>query len=190
MRHGRLVTAAGGALVSLIAAGCGGASAPTALPSRVRVPSVSPSASGTTTEAAAQQVIAAYTAFNQLDGTAERAAQGQARAMLAPYVAEPYLGHLLTEMATYRARNETASGYVVPHVTQVTVNNGGALVRDCQDDSHAALADSRTGTVLPDTTGSAQTNLVATLTRGSDGRWRLTALQQLDTSCEPEPSPS
>ncbi len=110
--------------------------------------------------------------------------------MLAPYVAEPYLGHLLAGMARYRVRNETAWGHVVPHITEVTVNGGGALVRDCQDDSHAGLADSRTGAVLPHSAGSAQTNIVATLTRGSDGRWRMTALEQLDAPCEPEPSPS
>lgn len=189
MRHAGLVTASGGALVTLIVTGCGGTTTPTSLPARVSPASPTASASVATTPPA-QQVTGAYTTFSELGGIAERSTPAQARAMLAPYVAEPYLDHLLAAVATYRARNKEAWGHVVPHITQVTVNGDGALVRDCQDDSHAALADSRSGTVLPHSAGSTRTNIVATLTRGSDGRWRLTALEQLDTPCEPEPSPS
>jgi hypothetical protein len=137
-----------------------------------------------------QSVIAAYTAFWSAGTTAERSSAAEAETLLAPYAAEPYLGHLLAQMTPYRAKHEEAWGYVTPHVTQVTIKGNGALIRDCQDQSHAALADSQTGQVISDTYGSAHTTYVATLTLGADGRWRVTALEQLATLCEPAPSAS
>jgi hypothetical protein len=108
--------------------------------------------------------------------------------MLTPYAAQPYLNRVLAQMAAYRARHEVAWGHVVPHITQVAVRGRVAQVHDCQDASHAALANSRTGRVIPNTRGSARTYLIATLARGSDGRWRLTSLAHVAVPCKPVPS--
>jgi hypothetical protein len=152
-----------------------------------RAPASSPASSA---GSAADAVAASYTAYFPVSKAAEAAGPSRARTMLAPYAAEPYLGHVLSQMAAYRARYEVPWGYVVPHLTQIDVRGALAQVHDCQNASHAALADSRTGRVISGTRGSARTSLIATLSRGHDGRWRLTSLAHVAVPCEPVPSPS
>jgi hypothetical protein len=139
---------------------------------------------------AAAGVIAAYTAYFPALLAAEPQPQARAAAMLAPYAVQPYLGHVLAQIAVYRAHDEVSWGYLVPHVTSVQVSGDQAIVRDCQDASSAWLVSSATGRVIPGTPGYARTSLVAGLARGSDGRWRLTFLGHLTDPCEPVPSPS
>jgi hypothetical protein len=150
-------------------------------------PPVTPAAASGSAEAA---VIAAYTRYFPVLTAAEAAGGSRAEAMLAPYAAQPYLSHVLSQMAVYGAQHEVSVGYLVPHIMQVTVKGAQATVRDCQDASHAALADSRTGHVITGTRGSARTYLIATLARGNDGRWRLTSLAHVAVPCQPVPSPS
>ena len=140
--------------------------------------------------AVAAQIIAAYTAFIPVLTAAEPQSQERAAALLAPYAAQPYLGHVLAQMAWYRAHDEVAWGYLVPHVTSVQITGGQAVVRDCQDASSAWLVSTVTGRAIPGTTGSARTYLVAVLAPGADGQWRLTLLAQIGESCSPVPSPS
>ena len=135
-------------------------------------------------------VIAAYTAYFPALLAAEPLPQARAAAMLAPYAAQPYLAHVLAQIAAYQANDEVSWGSLVPHVTSVQVSGNQAVVRDCQDASSAWLVSSATGRVIPGTTGYARTSLVAALARGSDGRWRLTFLGHLADPCEPVPSPS
>jgi hypothetical protein len=135
-------------------------------------------------------VTAAYTAYFPASKAAETGPADRAAATLSPYAAQPYLGKVLTQMAHYRADDETAAGSVTPHITKITMHGKLAEVYDCQDASHAALSSTRTGKVLPGTSGSARTFLIASLARGSDGRWRLTSLAHVDTSCSPAASPS
>jgi hypothetical protein len=180
----------GAAALAAVAAmaGCSG-QGPVKLPARsshFRAPAPDPEASAAGSAEAV--VAAAYTAYFPVLTAAEAAAPSQAQAMLAPYAAQPYLGHVLSQMASYQVQHEVSRGYLVPDVTQVQVTGSQATVRDCQDASHAALADSRTGQVIPGTTGSVGTSLIATLARGNDGRWRLTSLAHVAASCEPAPS--
>lgn len=157
---------------------------PVAPASRPRVAAVVVSPSATA------GVIAAYTAYFPALLAAEPLPQARAAAMLAPYAAQPYLGHVLAQIAAYRAEGEVSWGYLVPHITSVQVSGNQAVVRDCQDASNAWLVSSSTGQVIPGTTGYARTYLIAGLARGSDGRWRLTFLGHLTDPCEPVPSPS
>src|ERR1017187_651909 len=160
------------------------------LPSK-STPITAPSSAGSPSPGSGQAaVIAAYTAYFPASKAAEAAPAAQAAGILAPYAAQPYLGHVLAQMATYRTQHEVLSGTLVPHVTQVHVSGPQATVHDCQDASQAGLADSVTGKVIPGTTGSARTYLIAALSRGTDGRWRLTSLSHVAVSCEPVPSPS
>jgi hypothetical protein len=147
-------------------------------------------ASAPPSPAAAAQVIAAYTAFVPALTAAEPQPQPQAAALLAPYAAQPYLEHVLAQMAWYRAHDEVAWGYLVPHVTSVQITGRQAVVLDCQDASNAWLVSTVTGRAIPGTAGSVRTHLVAVLVRASDGRWRLTLLAHLGGSCSPVPSPS
>lgn len=140
--------------------------------------------------AAAAQVIAAYTAYFPALTAAEPQPQPRAAAMLAPYAAQPYLGHVLAQMAWYRAHDELSWGYLVPHVTSVQITGSQAVVRDCQDAGNAWLVSTVTGEVIPGTVGSVRTYLVATLARGGGERWRLTFLAHVAGPCSPVPSPS
>jgi hypothetical protein len=140
--------------------------------------------------AATAQIVAAYTAFFPALTAAEPQSQARAAAILAPYAAQPYQGHVLTQMAWYRAHDEVSWGYVIPHVTNVQITGGQAIVRDCQDASNAWLVSTVTGRVIPGTVGCARTYLIAVLTRGSDGRWRLALLAHVGGQCSPVPSPS
>lgn len=142
------------------------------------------------TPTAEAQVIAAYTAYFPALTAAEPQPQPQAATMLAPYAGQPYLGHVLAQMAWYRAHDEVSWGYLVPHVTSVQITGGQAVVRDCQNASNGWLVSTVTGRVIPGTVGSARTNLIAILVRGGDGRWRLTLLAHLAGPCSPVPSPS
>jgi len=132
-----------------------------------------------------QAVIAAYTAYFPATKAAENGPAAPAEAILAPYAQQPYLGQVLAQMATYRSRGEDAAGYVIVHVTKVTAYGKDATVHDCQDASHAALASARTQTVIPGTSGRAGTYLIASLTLGGDGRWRLTSLTHVAVPCSP-----
>jgi len=147
-------------------------------------------ASAPPSPAVAAQVIAVYTAFVPALAAAEPQSQARAAALLAPYAAQPYLGHVLAQMAWFRAHDEVAWGYLVPHVTSVQITGDQAVVRDCQDASNAWLVSTVTGQVIPGTAGSARTYLVAVLVHSSDGRWRLTLLAHVGGSCSPVPSPS
>ena len=182
--------AAAGIAAAALVAGCGGpASVP--LPAHstsVHAPTATPAPSDA--GSARAQVIAAYTAYFPASKAAEAAAPSRAQAILAPYAAQPYLRNVLAQMAGYRARGQTAWGYVVPHITSVTVDGSTAEVRDCQDASHAALASTSTGKVIPGTAGKAGTSLIASLALGSDGRWRITSLAHLAVPCSPASSPS
>jgi len=140
--------------------------------------------------ASAARVIAAYTAFFPALTAAEPQSQARAAAILAPYATQPYLGHVLMQMAWYQAHDEVSWGYVTPHLTNVQITGGQAIVRDCQDASNAWLVSTVTGRVIPGTVGCVRTYLIAVLTRGSAGRWRLTLLAHVAGSCSPMPSPS
>jgi hypothetical protein len=141
--------------------------------------------------APAAQVITAYTAYFPALVAAEPQPPARAAAMLTPHAAQPYLGHVLAQIAGFRARGEVAWGYLVPHITsvQITGNGSEAIVRDCQDAASAWLVSSATGKVIPGTTGSYRTALIAALARGADGRWRLALLAHLAGSCSRVPSP-
>ncbi len=147
-------------------------------------------AAATPSPAVAAQVIAAYTAFVPALTAAEPQPRARAAALLAPYAAQPYLGHVLAQMAWYQTHDEVSWGYLVPHVTSVQITGGQAVVRDCQDASNAWLVSTVTSQAIPGTAGSARTDLIAVLVRGGDGRWRLTLLAHVAGSCSPVPSPS
>lgn len=190
--RGRAKSAA--ALAAVAAAGalaaCSGQPSASLPPKSSQLPSAPPASSPPGAPSAKAAVAAAYAAYFPASKAAETGPAGRAGTTLAPYAAQPYLSQVLAQMDAYRAQGETASGYVIPHITRITVRGKAAEVYDCQDASHAALASSRAGQVIPGTTGSARTSLIASLALGGDGRWRLTSLAHVDTPCSPATSSS
>jgi len=185
----RILAATMAGLPAAVAAACGGHSSSQPLPPRTAPPTVATTATSRPGDARTA-VLAAFTAFWPASARAERLSPAKAEALMAPLAAQPYLGHLLSQMAAYRTRHEEQAGYAIPHVTRVHVNDSAATVYDCQDESRVHLADTRTGKAIPGTKGHARTYYIASLARGSDGRWRLTSLAQVAVKCEPSPSVS
>jgi hypothetical protein len=141
--------------------------------------------------AAEAAVIAAYTSYIAAVQDAEPQPSARAAAILAGYAAQPYLGHVLAQIAAYRQDGELAWGYVTPHIVSVQLSGTGtgAVVRDCQDAGNAWLVAAATGTVVPGSTGSPRTLLVAVLARAENGKWLVTLLARLPGTCSRVPSP-
>jgi len=173
-----------------VTSACGGQPAASLPPKATPLTAPAGSGAASPSDSPARAAARAYISYFPVLKAAEAVPPARAKAMLAPYAAQPYLGKVLAQMASYRAQDEVASGYVTPHVTKVTVNGRLAEVYDCQDASHATLTNTRTGKVTPPLKGSARTHLIASLARGSDGRWRLTSLAHVSVPCQPVPSPS
>lgn len=139
--------------------------------------------------AAQAAAITAYTSYIAAVQDAEPQPPARAAAILAGYATQPYLGHVLAQIASYREQGELAWGYVTPHITSVQVDGTEAVVRDCQDASNAWLVAAATGTVVPGSTGSPRTLLVAVLARAENGKWLVTLLAHLPGTCSRVPSP-
>ena len=140
---------------------------------------------------AESSAITAYTSYIAAVQDAEPQPPARAAAILAGYAAQPYLGHVLAQIAAYRQDGDLAWGYVTPHITSVQLSGNAteAVVRDCQDASNAWLVAVATGTVVPGSTGSPHTLLVAVLDRAENGKWLVTLLARLPGTCSRVPSP-
>jgi hypothetical protein len=178
--------AAAAAAAALAAAGCGGGTpAPhppgaTSSPT-LRAPASSPASSMPVTPQAA--VIAAYTASWTASDKAERSGNAAAaRGILVPYVTSAYIATVVTGMSRYWARHEVDQGYVTPHVTTIRVYGNYAIVVDCQDDSHLALADSATGKVIAGSFGAPHVKLGVSLIENR-GRWLVSHITFAGNSC-------
>lgn len=123
--------------------------------------------------AAAAQVIAAYTAYFPALTAAEPQPEAKAAGTLASYAAQPYLGHMLEQMAWYRANDEVAWGYFVPHVTSVQITGSLAVVRDCQDSGiDTNLIDTDLWHFQPDLAGAARADTdEGHISAMSDAEW-------------------
>jgi hypothetical protein len=141
--------------------------------------------------AAESAAITAYTSYIAAVQDAEPQPPARAAAILAGYTAQPYLGHVLAQIAVYRQHGELAWGYVTPHIVSVQLSGNGteAVLRDCQDASNAWLVAAATGKVVTGSTGSPRTLLVAVLARAETGKWLVTLLAHLPGTCSRVPSP-
>ena len=177
----RLGVVAGTTTLVLVATGCGHSAPPVALPSPTPSPgSYSASASPATPRDA---VIAAYTAFFPAVGQALQSPPERVRTILENNASGGYLDFEIRQLMDHQARHLEPWGRAVIHVTKVELHSDTAKVHDCQDASHAGLAEARTHRLISQSRGNAHRNLIADLTLGSDGRWRLTDLKQYSAPC-------
>jgi hypothetical protein len=176
------VSASSAALVLILVGGaCGGHDPKVTLPSTT--PLAPPSSGSASPAAPTDAVIAAYTALFPAADKAILTAPEQARSILQIYVAGDYLDWEIRQVMSHQSEHQEPWGKVVVHVTKVDLKANTAKVHDCQDASNAGLADTRTHALIPKTRGTANRNLIANMTRGSDGRWRVTGLRQYDSPC-------
>jgi hypothetical protein len=103
--------------------------------------------------------------------------------MLSPYTADPELKSLLHGMATADTKGQVFYGQdaLRPRLLRLSVQQGVAVVDDCQDSSHSGLADRSTGRHL--TVGVARNHVVVTMHRADDDRWRVAFVSYSRTKC-------
>lgn len=130
-------------------------------------------------------VVAAYNGFFSGVDRALQAPPDQVREVLADFTAGSYLDFEIRQVVDHQAQGLEPWGRPIVHVTAVELGPATATVHDCQDASHAGLADARTHRLVPQSRGDAHRNLVAYLSLGKDHRWRLTDLIQHPAACRP-----
>ena len=143
----------------------------------------SPSPSESPSPVPASEALAQYRAFWTSLTPASRAPASQRRDLLAPYAADPELKSLLDGMRRADGQGEVFYGQDVPRPTVQTISEdrGVAVIRDCQDSSHAGNAKRDTG--RPVTVGVARHPVVATMHLMQDGQWRVVYVAYPKGSC-------
>ncbi|GAA3386443.1 hypothetical protein [Cryptosporangium minutisporangium] len=166
----------------LVGAACSGAenygSLPPAAPSAASAGASSagePSAASPPHSAVEVDVLAQYTRFWAEALPAAAAAPANRRvAVLAPVTTEPELSHVVRSLAVLEANGQTNYGADVPVQQVVRVDGSLALVEGCLDSSRSGVAEASTG--APVTRGVPRNPVRANLVRGTDGRWRVSAV--------------
>ena len=102
--------------------------------------------------------------------------------MLAKYSADPELKSLLRGMASADSKGQVFYGRNMPRprILRSSLDQGVIVVDDCQDSSHAGLADRKTGKRL--TVGVARNHVVATLHQLA-GTWKVVFVSYSSTKC-------
>ncbi|MET9241290.1 hypothetical protein [Nonomuraea sp. NPDC003709] len=114
---------------------------------------------------------------------AEHAPPTKRRAILEQVATQPLLDTMLKGIAALRAQGRITWGEPVLRTYDVQVQGDRAALHDCQDARKAGQADDRTGKRL--THGMPATHMVAALTKGADGVWRVAKIEQLEEPCSP-----
>lgn len=155
---------------------------PSTPPSAARS-SGSPRASTTAPRRTRDVVIAAYTEFLSAANRAIIAPPSQARTILQTYATGDFLEFQIRQVAVHQAAHEEPRGKAIVHVTRVKVDSPAATIHDCQDDSGAGLADRRTHRLIGRSRGTTNQSLIANMTIGGDGKWRVSGLRLLRSAC-------
>jgi hypothetical protein len=169
-------------------AACGASGASVCLPPKQSSALAATAAASAAPTSVKQAVIDAYVAFWRASSRAEKTDNAtRAQAVLAPYVASPYISYMISGMQSAWAKGEVSWGTSVEHIQSVivaTLNSGEqtAVVRDCQDDSHSGLADARTGSLVPGTLGSAEQELYTSMGL-VNGHWLIEQVTFTGDTC-------
>lgn len=99
------------------------------------------------------------------------------RQLLTDYAMDPQLTNALQGIDDLHNKGLTSSGYVVVHIQKVQLGGDAATVWDCQDTTKAVIQKSGTGEIVSH--GDPKDLIRATLSRGSDGRWRISKFASL-----------
>ncbi|MBO4269073.1 hypothetical protein [Microbispora triticiradicis] len=140
----------------------------------------SPTPTATTSEDA---VLAVYRDLYPAGQRAERAYPAERKAILEHVATQPLLNRMLRGIAALRATHRVTWGNPEHHPFDVRIERDRAILHDCQDARKGGQADDRTGKRL--THGTSRIHLVATLTKGADGAWRVSKVEQVKEPCSP-----
>lgn len=126
-------------------------------------------------------ILSQYHKVFRVAQKAERVPAGQRRAMLAPYLTEPQLSHVLQGIRELREKGIRTYGYRELHPYDLQITGSKATLHDCQNTSHTGQIRVKTGEKL--TRGVKQDHYVITLVRGADGKWRVKYVDKGKRSC-------
>lgn len=154
-------------LLVLTAGGCANGQ------TNVTLPTSSPTVTARPSPISAEEAVRqSYTRYWAVLPEAEHAdSESRRRQLLSGYATEPQLSTALRGINDLHAKDLTSAGYVMVHITKVHVEDARATVWDCQDATKALVQQRSTGRTV--SRGVPNDQLRATLTRGSDGQWRI-----------------
>jgi hypothetical protein len=161
-------------LLVLLTSACDGRHQNAILPTRSDpgAPSVSVS---TSAEDAVRQSYSRYWAV--LPDAEHADSETRRRQLLADYSTDPQLTTALQGIDDLHGKDLTSSGYVVVHIEKVQLGIDTATVWDCQDATKALIQKRSTRKII--SRGVPNDHVQATLSRGSDGRWRISKFAPL-----------
>lgn len=164
-----------GLLVVVLSGACSSRHHNAILPTRSDPGAPSVSASPTSADDAIRQ---SYTRYWAVLPDAEHAdSETRRRQLLADYSTDPQLTIALQGIDDLHGKDLTSSGYVVVHIEKVQLGNDTATVWDCQDATKALIRKRSSGKII--SRGVPNDHVRATLSRGSDGRWRISKFAPL-----------
>jgi hypothetical protein len=164
-----------GLLLALLASACSSGHHDAKLPTGPASSPPAVSAAPTSAEDAVRQSYAQYWAV--LPQAEHADSESQRRKLLADYAIDPQLSTALRGIDDLHGKDLTSSGYVVVHIKKVQLGAGTASVWDCQDATKALIRKRSTGKAV--SRGVSHDYVQATLSRGSDGRWRISKFAPL-----------
>jgi hypothetical protein len=142
----------------------------------------SPSGTPSSTPADGRAAVeAAYRRFWAVSWRLDSHPEAQWRQVLSTVAVDPELTRVLEGTRAQKRNGITRYGEVVPRPTVVAITGATARVKDCQGGDKSGQADARTGRRT--TVGVARNPLDGFLTRGADGRWRVTDIRYPGGRC-------
>ncbi|TMQ92736.1 hypothetical protein ETD83_26715 [Actinomadura soli] len=159
----------------LLLTGCTAEDSAVPLPTAAKSPSVSPPQSD------AEPIKRSYIAFIAILDRADSLPTGTRRQELAFHMTDPQLTRVIDRIKEMEEENLTSYGKVVAHVQDIHVKDTDATLRDCQDSRDAGTMNALTGKKI--NRGIEKENLKTYLSKGPDGRWRVTKTVSYGKGC-------
>lgn len=125
-------------------------------------------------------MLAQYSAFWQTLTPAAEAAADKRREILEPVATDPILSSMVQRLAEQEKRGRGQYGAEVPRAKVVTKGENSSIISDCQDGSGAGVLDRATGKKL--VRGDERNPLIAFMSKGSDGVWRVRRVEYKEAS--------
>lgn len=119
-----------------------------------------------------EMIKRSYVAFIGALDRADSLPPNMRREQLAIHMTDPQLTRVIDRVQAMNKEGITSYGRAVPHVQHIAVTGGDATVSDCQDSSHAGIFNTLTGKKM--NRGVKEEGITAFLSKGTDGRWRVT----------------
>ncbi len=94
---------------------------------------------------------------------------------------DPQLTKVIDRIKEMKRKNLVAYGRVTTHIQSISLDGIDASLRDCQDSGNAGTMNTLTRKKI--NRGIQNENIKAYLSRGSDGRWRVTKAVSFGRGC-------